>query len=43
MKKARPDVVAEFRDKIALLQKEKPLAEPVHALVQSNLDKVFGL
>ncbi|MFZ5496732.1 MAG: hypothetical protein ACOZE5_15540 [Verrucomicrobiota bacterium] len=43
MNKARPDVVAELRDKIALLQKEKPLAEPVHALVQSNLDKVFGL
>jgi hypothetical protein len=42
MKKARPDVVAEFRDKITLLQNEKPLAEPVHALVQSSLDKVFA-
>lgn len=42
LKKARPDVVAEFKDKVALLQKEKPLDEPVHSLVQSSLDKIFG-
>lgn len=42
LKKVRPDVVAEFKDKIALLQKEKPLPEPFHASVQTSLDTVFG-
>lgn len=42
MKKARPDIVAEFKDKIALIQKEKPLADPIHALVQASLNKIFG-
>jgi tetratricopeptide (TPR) repeat protein len=42
LKKVRPDIVAEFKDKIALLQKEKPLAEPRHTTVQASLDKIFG-
>jgi hypothetical protein len=31
-----------FRDKLALLQKEKPLSEPVQAVVQRLLDEVLG-
>jgi len=38
MKKVRPHIVAEFSDKIALLQKERPLAPPVHAIVQRMMD-----
>jgi len=42
LNKVRPDIVAEFKDKIVLLQKEKPLAESIRATVQASLDKVFG-
>lgn len=41
MKKARPHIIPEFRDKIALLQKEKPLSQPARAVVQRMLDEVF--
>jgi tetratricopeptide (TPR) repeat protein len=42
LKEVRPDIVAEFRDRIALLQKEKPLAEPIHAFVQTRMNQVFA-
>jgi tetratricopeptide (TPR) repeat protein len=42
LKKVRPDVVAEFHDKIEMLQREKPLTEPVQRLVQGILSEVFA-
>ena len=42
MKRARPDILPEYRDKIALLQKEKPLPEPAHGVVQRLLNEAFG-
>ncbi len=39
MKKVRPDILPEFKDKIALLQKEKPLREPAHSLVQRMVNE----
>jgi hypothetical protein len=41
MKRARPDILLEFKDKIALLQNEKPLPEPAHGVVQRLLNEVF--
>ena len=37
-----PDILAEFKGKIALLQKEKPLPEPAHAVLQRMLNEVFA-
>ena len=36
MKRVRPDILSEFRDKLALLQKEKPLQEPCAQLIVSG-------
>ena len=41
MKKIRPDILPEFRDKLALLQKEKPLIEPAHGVMQRIFNEVF--
>lgn len=41
MKRARPAVVAEYRDKVARLQREKPLTEPAHSVVQRLINEVF--
>jgi tetratricopeptide (TPR) repeat protein len=41
MKKARPDILTEFKDKLNLLQKEKQLSEPANGLVQRMLNEVF--
>jgi hypothetical protein len=41
MKKVRPDILAEFKDKLNLLQKEKPLPEPANSLAQRMLNEVF--
>jgi hypothetical protein len=43
MKKVRPDLVAEFEDKIKLLQKEEPLQEPVQSLLQRILDEATAM
>jgi len=43
MGRIRPDVIAEFRERIALLQKEKPLQEPAGSIVRRMLDEVPGL
>lgn len=40
MKRARPDILLEFKDKLALLQKEKPLPEPAHGVVQRMFNEV---
>jgi hypothetical protein len=42
MKKVRPDILPEFKDKITLLQKEKPLAEPAHSVVQRIINEVLA-
>ena len=42
MKKVRGDITPEYKEKIAMLQKEKPLAEPAHALIQRMFNEVFG-
>lgn len=42
MKRARPDLLPEFKDKLALLQKEKPLPEPAHGVVQRILNEVLA-
>ena len=42
MKRARPAVPPEYREKIALLQKEKPLPEPAHGVVQRLLNEALA-
>jgi hypothetical protein len=42
MKKVRPEILPEFKDKLALLQKEKPLSEPAHGVVQRILNEVLA-
>jgi hypothetical protein len=42
MKRARPEILPEFRDKIALLQREKPLAEPANGVVQRIINEVLA-
>jgi Tetratricopeptide repeat. len=41
MKNVRPDILPEFKDKIESLQKEKPLAEPAHSVVQRIINDVL--
>lgn len=41
IKKVRPNILPEFKDKIARLQKEKPLAEPAQSVVQRVINEVF--
>jgi hypothetical protein len=42
MKRVRPEILSEFRDKLALLQKEKPLQEPAHSIVQTIIDQALA-
>jgi tetratricopeptide (TPR) repeat protein len=42
MKRVRPDILPEFKDKLALLQREKPLSEPAHGVVQRLFNEVFA-
>jgi tetratricopeptide (TPR) repeat protein len=42
MKKIRPEILPEFQDKLALLQKEKPLSEPAQSVVQRLLNEVLA-
>jgi tetratricopeptide (TPR) repeat protein len=41
MKKVRPAIVDEFKDKLTLLQKEKPLPEPSNSVTQRILNELF--
>ena len=42
MKRIRPDILTEFTDRIDLLQKEHPLTEPAHAVIQRLFNEVFA-
>lgn len=42
MKKVRPDILPEFADRIALLQKEHALPEPAQRVVQAILDEALA-
>ena len=42
MKRVRADVLPEFKDRIALLQKEKPLAEPAQSVMQRLFNGVLS-
>jgi len=42
MKRARPDILLEFKDKLALLQKEKPLPEPANGVLQRMFNEVLA-
>jgi hypothetical protein len=42
MKKVRPEVVAEYRDRVLLLQMEKPLPEPAQAVAQRMVIDVLA-
>lgn len=39
MKRVRPDILPEFKDKLALLQREQPLSEPAHSVVQRMINE----
>ena len=42
MKRARPDILPEFKDKLTLLQKEKSLPEPAHGVLQRMFNEVLA-
>jgi tetratricopeptide (TPR) repeat protein len=43
MKRVRPDVLPEFKDKLTLLQKEKPLDEPAHGIIQRMINETLAV
>jgi tetratricopeptide (TPR) repeat protein len=43
MKRVRPDVVGEFKDKILLLQRKKPLEGPAQEFIQQIISEAVGL
>jgi len=42
MKKACPQVVPEYKARVELLQKDKPLAQPAHKVIQEMLNEAFA-
>lgn len=42
MKRVRPDVIPEFKEKIGLIQKEKPLSEPARGVIQRMFDEALA-
>jgi hypothetical protein len=42
LKKVRPEIVPEFKDKVALLQKQHPLQEPAQSVVQRMFNDVLA-
>ena len=42
IKRVRPEILPEFRDKLALLQKEKRLEEPAQTIVQRMIDQAHA-
>lgn len=42
MKRVRPDIPPEFKDKITLLQREKPMNEPARGDIQRIFDEAFA-
>jgi tetratricopeptide (TPR) repeat protein len=43
MKRVRPDILPEFKEKIALLQNEKPLPEPAQGVVQRIIHETLAI
>lgn len=41
MKRVRPDILPEFKDRLALIQKEHPLQEPAQGLIQKLFDEAL--
>ena len=41
MRKVRPDIMPEFRDKILLLQSENPLESPAHGVIQRMISEAI--
>jgi hypothetical protein len=41
MKRIRPDIVQEFKDRVIMLQAEHPLPERIHGVVQRILDEAW--
>ena len=39
MRKVRPDIMPEFKDRVQLLQVEKPLTPPAHGVLQRMIDE----
>lgn len=42
IKRVRPEVLSEFKEKVELLQKEKPLKEPANGVIQRLLNQAFA-
>ena len=42
-KRVRPEILPEFKERIALLQKEKPLPEPAQGVVQRMINEALGV
>ena len=42
MKKVRPDILPEFRDKLAALQRDHPLSDPSHGVIQKILNDAMA-
>jgi tetratricopeptide (TPR) repeat protein len=43
MKKVRPELIMEFKEKIELLQKTKPLPQPAQKLLDKMIEEVFAV
>jgi hypothetical protein len=41
MKRVRPDLIGEFRDKIILVQQKKPLAGPANGVLQQMFNEAL--
>lgn len=42
MKRVRPDILPEYKERLALLQQEHPLSEPARSVVQRLFDEAFA-
>ena len=42
MNKVKPEVVQEFIDKVAMLQRDKPLTEPAQSVVREMLSELIA-
>lgn len=42
MKRVRPDILPEFKERLAMLQKEHSLPEPAHAVIQRLINEVLA-
>jgi hypothetical protein len=42
MRRVRPDLIGEFREKVTALQQKKPLKDLVHGVMQKILDEALA-